>query len=243
MKQNFTPVEGSAGLRFKTGSLLAAFAALGAALMTGCSSASVTGTHNLSAAPAGRPAMVYVANFELPAENVKKTGSVLTPMGRSGPVRNFLLGQSDDPQALADQLVNLMANSIVEELAKTGIRAVRLEPGTLLPTSGWLVRGVFTEVQQGNRLRRAVVGLGFGGTDLQVETITDNLANGVPQPFYQIDTSASSGKAPGAAATMVFSPLSVPVHFVLTRGDLQKNVNKTAAQIAAEVTRRVNETK
>jgi Domain of unknown function (DUF4410) len=239
MKRNFTSAEGSVPLRFKTGFLVIAFAALGACLMTGCSSARVTGTQNLSAAPAGKPAVVYVANFELQAENVKKTSSVLTPLGRSGPVRNFLLGQSDDPQALADKLVNLMADSIVEELAKAGVTAIRLEPGASLPPTGWLVRGVFTEVQQGNRLRRAVVGLGFGGTDLQVETITDSLSNGAPRPFYQIDTSASSGKAPGAAATIVLSPLSVPVHFVLTRGDLDKNVKKTAAKIADEVSRRV----
>ncbi|HEV2437246.1 MAG TPA: DUF4410 domain-containing protein [Verrucomicrobiae bacterium] len=243
MKRYFMPVEGSVSLRFKTGFLVAAFATLGAGLMAGCSSARVTGTRDLSAAPADKPAVVYVANFELQAENVKKTGSALTPLGRSGPVRNFLLGQSDDPQALADKLVNLMADSIVQELANKGILAIRQETGDPLPTTGWLVRGVFTEVQQGNRLRRAVVGLGFGGTDLQVETITDHLSNGAPQPFYQIDTSASSGKAPGAAATIVLSPLSVPVHFVLTRGDLDKNVKQTAAKIADEVAQRVEGTK
>jgi len=239
MKRYFVPVEGSVSLRFKTGFMAAAFSVLIGGLITGCSSASVTGTQNLGAAPAGKPAIVYVADFELQAGNIKKTGSVLTPVGRSGPVRNFLLGQSDDPQALADRLVNVMADSIVKELAKAGILAFRIEPGTPLPTNGWLVRGVFTEVQQGNRLRRAVVGLGFGGTDLQVETVTDNLSAGAPQPIYQIDTSASSGKAPGAAATIVLSPLSVPVHFVLTRGDLDKNVKKTAAQIAGEVAQRV----
>lgn len=240
MKLCFAPFAGSAPLRFKTEYLVTALAALGAWLMTGCNSARVTHTQNFSAVPAAQPAVVYVANFELQAEHIKKTDGLLTPAhGQSGPVRNLVLGHSEDPPALADKLVNLMADSIVKDLTKTGIRAIRLEPGASLPTSGWLVRGVFTEVQQGNRLRRAVIGLGSGQTDLQVVATTDHLASGVPRPLYQIETEASSSQAPGAAATLVLTPMSVPVRFVMTRGDLEKNVRKTAAKIAAEVTRRV----
>jgi Domain of unknown function (DUF4410) len=243
MKPDFASITGNARLCFKTEYLLAAVAAVCAVLMTGCSSAKVTGTQDLSATPMNKPEVVYVANFELPAENIKKTHSLLTPMGRGGPVRDLLLGQSGDPQALADKLVNLMADSVVKELSKAGIQAVRLQPGTPLPSTGWLVRGVFTEVQEGNRLRRAIVGLGFGKTDLQVMTTTDDLANGTPKPLYQIETDAHSGRLPGAAATIVLSPYSVPVRFVLTRGDLKRNVRKTASKIADAVKERIQEAK
>ncbi|HUA68310.1 MAG TPA: DUF4410 domain-containing protein [Candidatus Saccharimonadales bacterium] len=243
MKQYFALITESALMRFKTECLVAALAALGVAMIAGCSSAKVTGTQNFAAVPAGKPAVVYVANFELQAENIQKSGSLLTPMGRSGPVRDLLLGQSGDPQALAEKLVNLMAGSIVKELTKAGVTAIRLEPGAPLPVTGWLVRGVFTEVQQGNRLRRAIVGLGFGKTDLQVMTATDDLSSGAPKPFYQIETDANSGKLPGAAATIVLSPYSVPVRFVLTRGDLKKNVKKTAVKIADEVVQRIQAVK
>ena len=54
---------------------------------------------------------------------------------------------------------------------------------------GCLARGIFTEVEEGNRLRRAVIGFGQGKTDLQVFVSLDDLKCGVPKPFYEFDTS------------------------------------------------------
>jgi hypothetical protein len=48
---------------------------------------------------------------------------------------------------------------------------------------GWLVRGVFTEVNKGNQLRRAAIGFGAGETNLQVIVAGDNLAGSAPRPF------------------------------------------------------------
>lgn len=58
------------------------------------------------------------------------------------------------------------------------------------------MRGVFTEVDEGDRLRRATIGFGAGKTDLQVLVSLDNLAGGVPKPFYELETKSASGKQP-----------------------------------------------
>jgi len=58
---------------------------------------------------------------------------------------------------------------------------------------------MFTQVDEGNRLHRAVIGFGAGQTGLQLVVAIDDLAQGTPKPFYELDTSATSGKAPGYA--------------------------------------------
>ena len=217
--------------------LVLALAAIGFA---GCSSATVTRQTDYANGPVAKPVMVYVADFDLQVEKIEKGKSVLSDLpGPDGPVRARLLGQSNHPEKLAAHLVNLMADSLVKDLTHAGFASRRLIAGEPLPVDGWLVRGVFTEVQQGNRLRRAIIGFGMGKTDMQVVTSIDNLANGQPKPLYEMESDANSGKLPGAAATIVISPFSVPIRFVLSGRDLDKDTKKTAAQITDIVKQRV----
>ncbi len=130
-----------------------------------------------------------------------------------------------------------MANSLVKDLGEAGVSARRLQPDQSLPTAGWLVRGLFTEVDEGNRLRRAVIGFGEGETQLQLSLAVDDLAQGNPQPFYQLTTSADSGKAPGAAVTL--NPIAMGARFVMSRNDLERNTTATAKQIAADLATRI----
>lgn len=142
----------------------------------------------------------------------------------------------------ANFLVDEMRTSLVKDLAKAGVNARRLPPGAPLPTSGWLVRGVFTDVNQGNQLRRAVIGFGMGKTDLQVVVDINDLAQGTPKRFYELNTTADSGKAPGAGPTIVLGPAGLAARFVIAGKDLDRNVKQTASQIAEEVVQRTKQT-
>ena len=100
------------------------------------------------------------------------------------------------------------------------------------------VRDVFTQVDEGNRLRRAVIGFGAGQTGLQLAVAIDDLAQGAPRPFYELDTTAASGKAPGAVITL--NPYVAIARFALSARDLEQSVKQTAAKIAADVASRVS---
>lgn len=123
------------------------------AALCACGTATVSGQHEIGAAPTGTPKMIYVSDFDLDASNIKSEPSVLPPPPKlSGPLGNILPplpGAPKDPQVLARDLVDSMSTSLVKGLTKAGLNARRLAPGTAIPTSGWLVRGVFTEVNQG----------------------------------------------------------------------------------------------
>lgn len=210
----------------------------------GCKTAHVVSEHQRDPQTVlAKPSMVYVADFELWAEEIKHEDGVLSsrqgPLGRVG---DRLSGSTTDPAVRARQIVDLMANSLVKELAKAGFSARRVAPGASWPVDGWLLRGVFTQVDEGNRLRRAMIGFGQGQTDLQVIANVQDLSQGPPKPLYQLATDAGSGSGPGAAPTLVLGPYGAAARFVMAGKDLDKNVKQTAAEIAARMAKRMQTT-
>ncbi|HEV2263037.1 MAG TPA: DUF4410 domain-containing protein [Stellaceae bacterium] len=213
------------------------FAAAGVTLLAACGGAKVTDTNAL-AASVGAPTMVYVTDFDLDASAVQQSGpGSLINRVRPGIIGSGPLGIARTPEQQARDLVDLMANSIVDDLHKAGIAAERLAPGAPLPATGWLVRGVFLQVDAGNRLRRAALGFGAGATDLQVASTIDQLGAGAPQPLYTVDTNAQSGRLPGAVVTL--NPYVAAARFVMAGKDLDRNAKDTAGKIADQVKTRV----
>lgn len=214
-------------------------------VLAACGSATASGRQEVGTATAAKPEVIYVFDFDLEASNVKsETGWPKTGRMRPGPLKNIrsrLTGAAKDRSALANHVVDLMSTSIVRELTKAGQIALRLTSDSTPPTSGWLVRGVFTEVDEGNRLRRAVIGFGAGETDLHVLADISDLSQGKPKRFYKLDAAADSGRAPGAGPLIVLGPAGVAARFVIASEDLDRNVQETAAKIAAEVLERARQ--
>jgi hypothetical protein len=105
--------------------------------------------------------IIYVSDFELDSETFQADQS----MRRAHPrphVVNGPLRQSKDPATQAQKLVNLMATDIVQNLTKAGYKAQRLAAADVRPSEGVWVHGVFTELNEGNRMQRAVIGFGTG---------------------------------------------------------------------------------
>jgi hypothetical protein len=213
-----------------------------AAALAGCGSAQVSGERQLGAAPTGPPGVVYVTDFELDASNIQREPGILPPPPPPPPGLPRLPGAPAEPAVRARQLIDLMSTSLVKDLADAGVTARRLGHREPLPADGWLVRGVFTNVQEGNQLRRAIIGFGAGRTELQVLVTVDDLTRGAPRPMYEVDTRADGGRGPGAAGpAILLNPYVAAARFVLSGSDLDRNVKQTAAQIAGQVTRRLKE--
>lgn len=209
-----------------------------------CGSAKISSQREISAAPTNKPVVIYVADFDLDAAEINAEKGLLPPPPKlPGPLGNALPpppGAPKDSQKLARELVDEMSESLVKELTKAGLNARRLTNTNTLPTAGWLVRGVFTEVNQGNQLERAVIGFGKGKTDLQVVVDLADLAHGAPKDFYELNTTANSGKLPGAGPMIVLCPAGAAARFVIASTDLNRNVKQTAARIAGEVVARTS---
>jgi hypothetical protein len=196
---------------------------------------------DLAAPPAapGAPPVVYVADFELDAANVTadsgpghRARGIIGNLVPEGPLR-----QQQDPQARARELVALMAQSLTDDLKKAGIDARRIAPGEPLPHGGWQVRGVFLSVDEGNRLRRAMVGMGAGQSQFQVAVSCDNLATPELPPLYERVEEGTSRDMPGAVIKL--NPYVIAAKVVLSGRDQKTAIRQSAEQIAGELAPRL----
>jgi hypothetical protein len=189
--------------------------------------------------PAPGAPLVYVTDFELDAANVKQDSNPVESVRPLGGLLPRPFQRHKDPQQQAQQIVTKLADALVNDLRAKGLDARRFPNGTPLPAQGWLVRGVFLSVDEGNSMRRAVVGFGAGASQIELAVAVDNLAAQAPQPLYQVIDSESSHAKPGAGAAIALNPYVAAAKFVLSRADDRKSVDRAAAEVADSVAARV----
>src|SRR6516162_7092099 len=161
---------------------------------------------------------VYVRDFELDSQNVQ------VDKGAGGQVRPGLIERPskhkrEDPEAQAKKIVDTMSKSLIDDLQKAGYKAQRLGLDDPAPSVGALVTGVFTEVDEGNRMHRALIGFGSGSAKMDLYVTLSDLAS--PQkPLYNVAHEDTSSKKPGAAITM--NPYVAAVKFAMEKNAPEK---------------------
>jgi hypothetical protein len=198
----------------------------------------LTPVASVDPAPTTRPNMVYVTDFDLefPQGTEASSSARMGPLAR---LRERL--QGGDPVTRAHAAVGLMAASITDDLNSDGVPAQRLYAGDPKPASGWLVRGVVTQLDEGNQLRRAMVGFGAGESELQLWVGVTDLAKNPDAPFYTLDASDASGKMPGAVVKL--NPYVAAAKFVMSRHATERDVKATASAIARAIAAEVKKLK
>lgn len=141
----------------------------------------------------------------------------------------------DNPSERARQIVETTAESLVQALRANGMTAQRLRnTAGNLPREGWLVQGYFTEVDEGNRLKRAAIGFGRGGTSMDLQIAISDLAGSDPRAAFAVfGTAKDPNRIPGALVTM--NPYVAAAKFVLQKNATERDINKTAEQIAEQI--------
>jgi hypothetical protein len=195
----------------------------------------VKGEKTEGSLPQRLPGTIYIADFALEAENYVPDEGVRGALpGRLGKRLPRLL-QKDNPAERARQIVETMAESLVQHMNSKGLQAQRLRnTAEDLPREGWLVQGVFTEVDEGNRLKRAAIGFAKGATSMDVQVGISDLAGSNPRAaFLLFGTEKDPNKIPGAVVTM--NPYVAAAKFVLQKNATERDVQRTAAQIVEEI--------
>ena len=182
--------------------------------------------------PTKVPQTIFIQDFELDHENLKPNQGVLNRL-ESRPRVLPQLRQKNDPEQTASNLVNLMSESLQKSFENAGTAAQRIDAIRGLPKEGWLVRGVFTEVDEGNRMKRAVIGFGAGATSMEVQVSVIDLAVDPDAPFIIFGTVKDPKQMPGAVVTR--NPYVAAAKFVLEKNASEKDVKRTAQEIVQEI--------
>jgi hypothetical protein len=181
---------------------------------------------------------VYVRDFAFEVQHLPEDRGLLS---RDAPIRRRFKGlrTGEDPVAKAHQLAALLSTTIVAELTKAGFQSQRLESGTAAPREGWLVGGEFLEVDEGNRLRRAMIGFGSGSAEVRVQVEVYDLATDPHAPFLVYGASEESRKIPGAIIFM--NPYLLAARYVLSKGATEREVKQVGQQIATDLAKIIEE--
>ena len=206
-------------------------------VLSACSNIRVEDEREMGALPPNPPRVIYVRDFDLEPGTFQAESGILPIRPTStGAFILRLLGVPEESTVRERELVKLMSSALVSDLADAGLNAQFLPSDELFPIEGWLVRGAFVQVDEGNRLRRALLGFGSGATRLRVIVWISDLTHGSSGPFCALDTSTHSSGKPGAAFS--FDPYLGAARFVIDGLDLDMNVEQIAAEIADDITER-----
>src|SRR5207249_2469576 len=123
--------------------------------------------------PASGP-LIYLSDFELPAVPPRR------PSDPNGP-----LTQDQEPSEQAQRILTFLKLNLTEALQKAGFSVASFPPPSGRPDHGILLRGVFTEPDEYNRVRRVLMGSASPSATFVLYVALSNLAR-PHQPLYQL---------------------------------------------------------
>jgi len=162
----------------------------------GCAAAQVTPESSNAPITTAAPTQVAAYDFAVTPSEVTLNSSVIQKVYRN--VSDQSAGQ--DQLQVAHQTAHALATDLVNQLSAKGLYAVNLPRGTQPPLGNVLIiDGQFVDINEGNQLRRTLIGLGAGESNLNANVQIYQSARGTTEPILEFTTTANSGEMPGAA--------------------------------------------
>jgi Domain of unknown function (DUF4410) len=171
-----------------------------ALMVGGCAPASVSPRTTGAPVNTSRPAQIVVYQFAVSPSEVTQNQSVFQRAYRALSMNAEQQQQSQ--LEIGHETAKDLSDALVEKLTALGFNAEQLPRGTPAPDGALVIDGKFLNVDEGNRLRRLVIGFGAGASKLDTDVNVYQVSNGAPRQLLDFTTHAESGKMPGAAVTM-----------------------------------------
>jgi hypothetical protein len=163
-----------------------------------CAGASIGPQANLAPVSNSRPTIIYVYDFAVTASDVTLNQGFFQKTYRDMTDEN----QEQTQVQMAHETASALSDVMVQELQSVGFTAIRIARGRQVQGDNvLLVDGEFVEINEGNRLRRMVIGLGVGSSNLDTKVQVYQMAGGLTRQVMDFTTHANSGQMPGAALT------------------------------------------
>ena len=174
-----------------------------ALVMAGCASAAVTQQAQRQPADFDQTTQIVVYPFAADANDVTLNQSIIQRAYRGATSENVNAAQLQ----IAHDTAQAVCEQVVSDLKGSGYNAVCVQRGTFVAGGNILiVDGALTNISEGNRLRRLVIGFGAGSSTLDSNVSMYQRVGGNLNQVLAFSTHADSGKMPGAA---VMAPVGV----------------------------------
>jgi hypothetical protein len=172
------------------------FMVLGLGLLAaGCAKTNVKTTNEIGYTGLPRPQQVLIYNFAVSPADVKQNSSVFAKLGQSMEGSNPTAEEIQIGREVADAL----ATELTVKISQMGLNPLRATQNMPITQGSVLVTGHFVNIDEGNRLRRNVIGLGMGKSSLDAAVSVLAPGQGGLEEIIAFDAHADSGSMPGAA--------------------------------------------
>jgi len=163
--------------------------------VVGCAGTSVRDTREIAYSGQPRPTQVLIYNFAASPEDIQQNSSIFAKLQD----RLANTNQTAEEIKLGREVADAMATELTQKIAALGLNPIRADQNLRVSPGAILITGQFTNINEGNRLRRNVVGLGLGQSSLDSKvSVLSPSASGYRE-LISFDAHADSGEMPGAA--------------------------------------------
>jgi len=174
---------------------------------------------------------IYLSDFELSSVNGSRPPSTAPNGAPANQTANLIYADSDPAPVQAQRVMDAFGTILAESFRKSGYTVSR-QKGSL-PSNGILLRGVFAEPDQQNRIRRAILGAGAPGPAFTLYVGAFNLAH-QDQPLYLPAVEQSPDPHYGQVITLnAYVPM---VKFEVPKSPTDEDVRKICGQIVNQLT-------
>ena len=215
----------------------AAVGAIALAALASCARTSVQ-TINVQTAGLPRPELIVVHDFGVTASDVTLDGAIgarLLQMIRETPT-------SEQELKVGREAARIVTENLVKEINKLGIPTVSAAMATPVAGPTLAIEGHFLSVDEGNRMRRMVIGFGAGASEVrtlvQIYETTSEERRLVEDFYTTVKSSRKPGMGPmvgvGAAAGRAVESTAVSAGVGIA-SELSQTVEGDAKHTADEI--------
>jgi len=164
-------------------------------LLGGCASTTVQDTYEMANAGMSTPNPVLIYNFAVSPDDVQQNSSIFAKVERN--IENK--SQTAEEVQLGREVADAMATELWQKITNLGLNAIRADQSLQVTPGAILITGYFVDIDEGNRLRRNVIGLGMGQSSLDSKVRVLAPSPSGYKELIAFDAHADSGDMPGAA--------------------------------------------
>lgn len=150
-------------------------------------------------------------------------------------------GSDEDstPEVLTQQVQAAFSKTLMEEFTKVNVQSERSLDAEGAPAAAVLiVEGEFIAIDEGNKSKRIMIGFGRGASDIKTHVVVSSFVKGTRTVVLEFDVNSSSGKKPGAVATLGAGSLAVGAALG-DAGDKKGTAQADASRLAKAVAKQI----
>ena len=160
----------------------------------GCAATKTSNVSMNSAQKLPKPSQILIQDFTIDPNAVKGSSSPLAKLENLADSQHEETAKKELIQDANDALYDQLSS----QLTAMGFKVVRAQPGQIPKQGEVIISGQFTGIDEGNAVRRALVGFGAGQSSVDA---TARVVSANQTELLSLRTHADSGETPGAAVT------------------------------------------